>query len=186
MSITINAKGTSVTTFTVGKAGTIISQGGEITPPAANDLTFNLGSTKSLIVDNGSTSILISSSLITTGATQDLTIQPDGDLILNQDTWPSTTGTTGQVLVTSGAGILSWQTFAPKYQLIIATAAQSVFNTTINTIANGSGKTYLQIFINGIKQIEGATRSYTVTGANQITFNSGLLVNDEVEFISFA
>lgn len=75
---------------------------------------------------------------------------------------------------------------APNYETIVATASQTVFNTTVNTVANGSGKSYLQVFVNGVKQREGASFAYTVTSANQITFNVGLALNDEVEFYAFA
>ena len=43
MSVTINAKGTSTTSFKVGKDGTIITQGGVISPPAGAELSFNRG-----------------------------------------------------------------------------------------------------------------------------------------------
>ena len=75
---------------------------------------------------------------------------------------------------------------APNYETAVATASQTVFNTTVNTQANGSGKTYLLVYVNGVKQIEGATKAYTVTGANQITFNTGLNLSDDVEFVAFA
>ena len=75
---------------------------------------------------------------------------------------------------------------APSYESLVATAAQTVFTTTVNTFANGSGKSYIQVFVNGLLQREGATKAYTVTGANEITFNTGLLVNDEVDLYSFA
>jgi hypothetical protein len=60
-----------------------------------------------------------------------------------------------------------------------------VFDTTVNTVANDSGLASLQVFINGVKQIEGASYGYTVTGANQITLNSGTNLNDVVEFYVF-
>lgn len=74
---------------------------------------------------------------------------------------------------------------APNYETATATASQTVFNTTLTTQANGSGKTYLLVYVNGVKQREGASLAYQVTGSTQITFNSGLALNDEVEFISF-
>ena len=75
---------------------------------------------------------------------------------------------------------------APKYQEFTATASQTVFNSTVNTVANASGVTSLLVFVNGVKQREGSAKAYTVTGANQITFNSGLLLNDDVELVAFA
>jgi len=66
----------------------------------------------------------------------------------------------------------------------VATGGQTVFNTTnVPTVApSGSpgNKAYIQVFVNGILQKYGPGFSYTVTGANQITFNSGLTLNDDV------
>jgi hypothetical protein len=73
----------------------------------------------------------------------------------------------------------------PAYELQVAIANQTVFDTTVNTVANDSGLASLQVFINGVKQIEGASYGYTVTGANQITLNSGTNLNDVVEFYVF-
>jgi hypothetical protein len=72
---------------------------------------------------------------------------------------------------------------AADYEEQVATASQTVFNTTIDTVANGGGKTYLAVYVNGVYQQQGATKSYTVTGANQITFNAGLSVNSDVVLI---
>ena len=74
---------------------------------------------------------------------------------------------------------------APKYEIATATAAQTVFNTTLTTTANGSGKAFLQVFVNGVKQVEGGGYAYTVTGTTQITFNAGLVGGEAVEFYAF-
>jgi len=75
---------------------------------------------------------------------------------------------------------------APNYEEFVATSAQTVFNTTMTTTAKGAGKAYLQVFVNGVFQMEGASKSYTVTGGNQITFNSGLVLNDDVAIYGYA
>jgi len=110
MSVTINAKGTSVSSFTVGRSGTIITQGGVISPPAATDLKISLDVGKDLIIDDGGSG----SALITTTNSRDLYINPATGggqyLVLCANTWPATDGTNGQTLVTNGAGILSWAT----------------------------------------------------------------------------
>lgn len=72
----------------------------------------------------------------------------------------------------------------PNYQLIVATAAQTVFNTSVATVANG-GTASLQLFRNGVKLVEGASYGYTVTGANQVTTTSGMSVGDVMEFYVF-
>jgi hypothetical protein len=103
---------------------------------------------------------------------------------------PGSVGTAGQVLTSSGAGAEpTWTTptiVAPSYETATATAAQTVFTTTLTTTANAGGKSYLQVFVNGVKQREGGSAAYTVTGATQITFNTGLAAGDEVDFYGFA
>jgi hypothetical protein len=81
-----------------------------------------------------------------------------------------------------------WQnTNTPDYDIITATAAQTVFNTTnVRTVANAGGKAFLQVFVNGVKQIEGAGDAYTVTGTTQVTFNVGVTLNQKVEFYGFS
>jgi hypothetical protein len=97
----------------------------------------------------------------------------------------SSTGTAGQVLTSNGSTTQTWQRFAPAYEEHVATAAQTVFNTTMVTTANGSGKSYLQVFVMGVLQQEGATKSYTVTGSNQITFNTGVTLSSDVLFYGY-
>lgn len=185
MSVTINAKGTSVSTFSVGKNGLQLSQAGEITPPSGNDLIFNLGVDKSVIYDAGSSG----PALITTTDDQDLHLNPavgGGQyLVLVANRWPGTDGSANQILRTNGSGILSWYSPSPNYEEFVATASQTVFNTTLSTVAKGSGKAYLQVFVNGQFQQEGATKEFTVTGANQITFNAGLTVSDDVVIFGY-
>lgn len=104
----------------------------------------------------------------------------------------TTFGTAGQVLATNAtADGLEWITAptggstAPNYEEFVATAGQTVFNTTMTTTAKGAGKAYLQVFVNGVFQMEGASKSFTVTGSNQITFNAGLALNDDVAIYGF-
>jgi len=108
MSVTINAKGTSVPTFAVGKNGMTLAQAGEITPPAGNDLTVNLSTNKNLVIDAGNTG----PALITATNDQDLHINPATGggqyLFFNATRWPATPGGNGQTLVSDGNGILSW------------------------------------------------------------------------------
>jgi hypothetical protein len=67
-----------------------------------------------------------------------------------------------------------------RYEEFVATAAQTVFNTTIPTVAKSGTVVRLQVFVNGVFQQEGATKNFTVTGANQITFSTGLTLNSDV------
>ena len=68
----------------------------------------------------------------------------------------------------------------PDYNTVPALAAQTIFNTTIPTLPAGYGQSYLQVLVNGVYQLEGVTENYTVTGPNQITFNTALALNDDV------
>lgn len=63
-----------------------------------------------------------------------------------------------------------------------ASAAQTVFNLTDFTFVVGGN---LQVFINGVKQIRGASYSYTETSSSQITFTEGLDAGDVVQFVDF-
>ena len=183
MSVTINAKGTSVTSFKIGRNGPTITEDSTITagPPSVTNpvnpngnLTLTANGVNAKILFTGD----VGPGIISATASQNLYIDPTlgggGNLILIDNQWPLTDGTSGQFLKTNGAGILSWGSqIAPNYQEFSATASQTIFNTTVNTVAKASGKSYLQVFVNGIFQQEGATKQYTVTGANQVTFNVG-------------
>ena len=188
MSVTLNAKGTSVPNFTVGKNGTTIGQTGTITPPANSDLTIVLNTDKNLVISAAG----IGPSLITTTDSKDLHINPAAGggqyLLLNAVRFPTPDGTAGQVLSTNGAGVLAFSTpsIAPNYQEFLTTAPQTVFNTNIRTVAKASGKSYLQVFVNGVFQQEGATRNYTVTGAMQITFTANVSSGRNVVIYGYA
>jgi hypothetical protein len=56
----------------------------------------------------------------------------------------------------------------------------------MRTVAASGTKAFTQVFINGVKQVEGGGYSYTVTGTNQITFNVGVTLSAVVEFYGFA
>jgi len=86
-----------------------------------------------------------------------------------------------EVLVTNG-GISS----IPNYEGILATAGQTVVNTTVNTLPIVNNTSYLLVFVNGVMQMEGALLNYTVTGANQITFTYALALNDIIAIYSYA
>lgn len=82
---------------------------------------------------------------------------------------------------------------APTYFEAVATAGQTTFNTgSVPTKAKGTNfdtglpTSYLQVYVNGVFQQEGATKAYTVTGNNQITFTSGLALNDDVVLYSYS
>lgn len=165
------------------------------------DILGGLGDTASGTVNINGVSILYSGTIIsgvwngtaideTHGGTNQITYTT-GDILYASaaDTLSVLPiGSAAQVLTVTG-GVPVWAvaggSTAPGYEYQTAAGAQTIFNTALATVANGGGRCYLNIFVNGIKQVEGALLSYTVTGANQITFNAGLIVNDQVEFNSF-
>jgi len=75
--------------------------------------------------------------------------------------------------------------YTPAYELILSAAGQTVINTTVSTSPTSAGQTYLLIFNNGVMQMEGAALEFIVTGANQITFNTPLLLSDNIAVYSF-
>jgi hypothetical protein len=77
-------------------------------------------------------------------------------------------------------------TNTPDYQEFVSTSGQKIFNTNVSTVSRSGKKSFLQVFVNGILQQEGAAKKYKVTGPTQITFNAGLAVNSEVEIFSFS
>lgn len=101
-------------------------------------------------------------------------------------------GTSGQVLTSNGAGTSpSWQTpgamsNAPNYEEQVASASQTVVSTTVNTTANGGGKAYLQVYVNGVHQQQGATKAYTVTGAHQLTFNTAFSGGEDIVIYAYS
>lgn len=68
---------------------------------------------------------------------------------------------------------------------VVATAGQTVVNLTINVQASAAPILRIQVFVNGILQVEGAGNGFTVTGPTQITFSSPLEQDDDVQVISF-
>jgi hypothetical protein len=73
----------------------------------------------------------------------------------------------------------------PLYDQITATAGQLVVNTIVPTAPKTATRSTLQVFRNGILQLEGSTKAYTVTGANQLTFTVGLTLADEITIFAF-
>jgi hypothetical protein len=115
-----------------------------------------------------------------------------GGVLINNVQWPDGTviPVPGMYLGVSALNTLQFLTMPaqqpPAYQILVSLAAQVIFNTSISTVANGGGIAYLQVFVDGVKQIEGASNDYQVTGPTQITFNAGQALNANVEFYSFA
>lgn len=66
-----------------------------------------------------------------------------------------------------------------KTDFIIATLGQTVVTlTNVSAIAQGSGISHIQVFVNGILQREGG--NFSVTSSTQITFAAALAAGDEI------
>jgi len=108
--VTLNAKGTSVSSFKVGKDGVVIHQDGSVTAPTATDFIINIDEDQYLVVDAGNSG----PALITATDNQDLHINPATGggqyLVLCDNRWPPADGTSNQTLVTDGNGVLSFVT----------------------------------------------------------------------------
>lgn len=98
----------------------------------------------------------------------------------------------GNTPMTFVSGILeinvvgSTPSIAPVYETLIATAGQTIVNTTVNTTPNANGVSYLLVFVSGVMQIEGSTFNYTVTGPNQLTFTTAFLGSESISIYSYA
>lgn len=108
--VTLNAKGTSVSSFMVGKAGPVINQDSSVDIPPNTNFVINIDTDQFVVVDAG----LTGPSLITTSDDLDLHINPATGggqyLVLCANRWPAADGTANQTLVTNGSGVLSFTT----------------------------------------------------------------------------
>jgi len=116
-----------------------------------------------------------------------------GNILLNNVAWPDGTvaPVPGMYLGVSALNNLQFLVLPvpaaskPDYEFFTSSLGQTTFNTVMSTTAISGGKASLLVFVNGVKQVEGPTRAFDVTGTNQITFTSGLALDDEVEIYGF-
>ncbi len=181
-----------------GRVGDVIAVEGDYDLTELGDVTITAPSATQGLIYNGST--WVNAAITATAFTGTLPVANGGtgqsaltanNVILGNGTAAVqfvAPGTSGNVLTSNGT---TWQSSAPSggsapdYETAVATAAQTVFNTTLSTVANGSGKNYLMVTCNGLVMDEGGGNDYTVTGANQITFTSGRAINDKITFRAF-
>ena len=73
----------------------------------------------------------------------------------------------------------------PDYQLATGTGS-ATYALSFTPATATAGKANMQVFVNGIKQIEGSSKSYTISG-NNVTFTTGSIPSsgDDVEFYGF-
>jgi hypothetical protein len=115
------------------------------------------------------------------GRTGDV-IATEGDYTLTQlaDVTITSVTATNVLQYNGSAWVNSVSPGSAYYETLVATAGQTVFNTTVPTQANAGGRSYLMITRNGIVLDEGITNDYTVTGANQITFVVASVISDKI------
>lgn len=183
-----------------GRTGAVTSQEGDYNLNLLGDVTLTSPTTNQVLQYNGtdwvnatvSGSSISGTVAVTNGGTGLSSLTANNVILGNGTSSPTfvAPGTTGNVLTSNGTTWVSSSpsvtASAPYYEEFVATAGQTVFNTTINTTAKSGGRSYIQVFRNGIFQQEGATKQYTVTGANQITLNSGAVLNDDIVIYSWS
>lgn len=88
-----------------------------------------------------------------------------------------TSPVTGQIWVDSDSTDVSFDTNIIRRQAFTATAAQTVFTTTVSFIDG-----YEQVFFNGMLLLR--TTDYTTSNSNTVTLASGAAVNDIIEVVT--
>lgn len=73
----------------------------------------------------------------------------------------------------------------PTYEEFVSVGGETIINTALKTTAKTATRATLQVFLNGLLQMEGAARNYTVTGATQLTFTVPLVLADIVVVYTF-
>jgi len=75
----------------------------------------------------------------------------------------------------------------PDYELVVGTGNAIYTGLSVTFVTAVGGKTNNQVFVNGIKQLEGGGNAYTITDTDEVTFTGGNepAVSDSVEFYAF-
>ena len=123
-------------------------------------------------------SINVSSTLQLSGSTSGfVAFQSPAAPTSHTYTLPSVTGTSGQVLTTNGSGVLSWT--APTVRATItATANQTAF-----TVSGGYTVGGIDVYLNGIKQVNGD--DFTATNGTSITLTQGADAGDILDYVAY-
>jgi hypothetical protein len=187
----------------------------QIDAPTSSHLTVGIDSTHASIISGANGGGTVLPVRFNVGTINAMEITPLGNVIVGEQNILSPAATDGYVYLQTTSGTPtgtptaytgaapqvidlgndkfyfytngSWRnTNTPDYEEFVATALQTVFNTAIPTKAKLGTKSFLQVFVNGVFQQQGATKQYNVTGANQITFNAGVALNSDVVIYGYA
>jgi hypothetical protein len=142
-------------------------------------------------VKNGVIAPVVTTPSITSENNANIAIAPNGSgkVVLSGSSWPTTTGTTGYVLQTDGAGNLTWAaqtgggggggslTGSVVLNAYTGTGSQTAFvlSTAPSAIA------YTTVNINGVTQLR--TTAYTLSGST-ITFTEAPALGAQIEVIT--
>ncbi len=141
MAVVINAKGTSVTQFQIGKQGPIIKNNSgviEFKDSTDTDLQVQILSTanavNNLTLTGSTTGNDATIAVVGTDTNINIKLEPKGtgQLVLDGLNWPTVDGTANQVLTTDGAGALS---FASTYLGAFTVAGLPTASANTNALA---------------------------------------------------
>lgn len=94
-------------------------------------------------------------------------------------------GTAGYVLTSAGSASAIWQPpMNGYYEEVIATAGNIVDVVAVRLQGNTLGKAFMQVFVNGLLQIEGPSRAYEVTNNTRLTFNTPFVGGESIVLFS--
>jgi hypothetical protein len=94
-------------------------------------------------------------------------------------TFPTSDGTSGQVLVTDGSGVLSWESNNLTRGSFILSSDQSIFTVNDGYVIGG-----LDVYYNGIKLLTGT--DYTATNGTSFTLTNVATSGDVVEYLALS
>jgi len=166
MAVTINAKGTSYSTFDIGKGGMSLDTVGLITPPAASNLQIGLSDNKGLVLHTTG-----GPCYITNTNSQDLHIDPTTGggqyLYLVNNRWPTADGSSGQFLSTNGSGVMSWVT-APGTGTVTSVSVTSA-NGLAGSVATATTTPAITLSTTVTGVLKGDGTSISAASASDIT-----------------
>jgi hypothetical protein len=149
MAVTINAKGTSVSSFAIGKNGTLITQTGSISAPASNDLDLSAPTGQSIIHTIGAETLEFSETSL------DSSVDINAPNLTGTNTGDQTITLTGDV-TGSGTG---------SFAATLATVNSNI-GTFASVTVNGKGLVTAASALSGDITTSGATATLATVNSN--------------------